>query len=264
MRKFENVDIVAALGAVVELNTENYKSDFKYDIEMFKKAALHPDGENNRFLWLSRPSGTYCHLERDTYIKDTAAFNYWNGCATILGKDTPFENVIVNDRVMTFAVEIKGIENGRIIGNLHELNYRDHVKDIAKNALPKHTVTVKYEDGTKITLPHAEHDGQRDRLYRQHGEVKSYRNDPEDKNALRDVLAQARDKRDKESRPAVFKVRVKNQKPVTTTTAKPKAPTKSEQPSIKQKIAEGKRQLSEKKPAPTRAAVKNKSTGLGD
>ena len=39
MRKYENVDIVAALGAVVELNTANYKSDFKYDIEMFKEAA---------------------------------------------------------------------------------------------------------------------------------------------------------------------------------------------------------------------------------
>jgi len=33
MRKFENVDIVAALGAVVELNTEHYKSDFRHDIE---------------------------------------------------------------------------------------------------------------------------------------------------------------------------------------------------------------------------------------
>ena len=258
MRKFENVDIVAALGAVVELNTENYKSDFKYDIEMFKKAAQHPDGENNRFLWLSRPSGTYCHLERDTYIKDTAAFNYWNGCATILGKDTPFENVIVNDRVMTFAVEIKGIENGRIIGNLHELNYRDHVKDVAKNALPKHTVTVKYEDGTKITLPHAEHDGKWQRLYHQHGQAISYRADPhpKDKAALQAIVTQAREQRENNARPAIFKVRVKNPKAI--------KPTKPEQPSIKQQLAEGRKQLSEKKPAPTRAAVKNKSTGLGD
>ena len=68
MRKYENVDIVSSLGAVVELNTEHYKSDFKYDIEMFKEAAKNPNGENNRLLWLSRQSGTYCHLESDVKV----------------------------------------------------------------------------------------------------------------------------------------------------------------------------------------------------
>ena len=66
MRKYANVDIIAALGAVVELNTENYKSDFKYDIEMFREAALQPSAENRRFLWLSRPSGTYCFCQVKT------------------------------------------------------------------------------------------------------------------------------------------------------------------------------------------------------
>jgi len=264
MRKFENVDIVAALGAVVELNTENYKGDFKYDIAQFKAAALNPDGENNRLLWYSRRSGTHCFPERDVYIKDTAANNTWGHYVTLLGKPDIYQTAVVQDRIIAFAVDIKGIGNGKIKGDLHELNYGEHVKQVTRAALPRHTVTVKYADGTKMTLPHAEHDGQRDRLYREHGDVKAYHNDPEDKNALRDVLAQARDKREKESRPAVFKVRVKNQKPVTPTTTKPKAPTKSEQPSIKQQLAEGKKQISEKKPAPTRAAVKNKSTGLGD
>jgi len=44
---------------------------------MFKKAALHPDGENNRLLWYSRRSGTHCFPERDVYIKDTGANSTW-------------------------------------------------------------------------------------------------------------------------------------------------------------------------------------------
>ena len=145
MRKYENVDIVAALGAVVELNTEHYKSDFKYDVDMFKKAARHPDGENNRLLWLSRQSGTYCFHERDVYIKDTAAFNYWRGSADILGKkDDFYRPVIVNDRILAYAVNITGVENGRIKGDLYELDYRDHIRHIDKAALPLHTVTVNF------------------------------------------------------------------------------------------------------------------------
>lgn len=36
MRKYENVDIIAALGTVMQINTEHYKSDFQYDIERFQ------------------------------------------------------------------------------------------------------------------------------------------------------------------------------------------------------------------------------------
>jgi len=265
MRKFENVDIVSALGAVVELNTEHYKGDFKYDIEMFKnaaQAAQNPNSENSHFLWLSRHSGTYCFNERDVYVKDTAAHNYWMGSADILGTQTSNPTIIVNDRIQAYAVKITGIENGRIKGDLYQLDYRGHVRHLNKTALPKHTVTVKFEDGTKLTLPHAEYEGKRNSLYYQHGKVIYLKSNPEDRGALRDILKQAREQRDKNATPATFKVRVHAQKPEKQ--SKPDKPLKQEQPSIKQQIAEGKKQLSEKKPAPTRAAVKNKTTGLGD
>ena len=254
MRKYEDVDIVAALGAVVELNTANYKSDFKHDIDMFKAAARNPDGENNRFLWLSRPSGTYCQRERDTYIKDTAAFNYWNGCATILGKDSPFDKVIVNDRVMAFAVEVTGIENGRIKGNLYEIDYPEHIRHLNRAALPLHTVTATYKDGTTYTLPHAEHDAKRERLYHQHGQLQTLVPYPENEGALRIVLKVAREQRESDARPATFKLR----------TANPKQ-AKNEQPSIKQQLAAGKNQLAaERAAAPMRAAAKSNNIGLGD
>jgi hypothetical protein len=246
MRKYENVDIVAALGAVVELNTEFYKSDFKYDVEKFKEAAKHPDGENNRFLWLSRHSGTWSFPERDAYIKDTEAFNYWNGNATLLGSPDFYQTVVVQDRILAYAVTVKGFENGRIKGDLYELDYRDHIRHLSKAALPRHTVTASYEDGTTLTLPPAEYDGKRERLYHQHGQVKDFQSDPEDAGALRDILKQARDKREKEAFPAVFKVRVQNVKP--------------RKPSIHDDLKAGKERLArERAAAPQKAAVKSKN-----
>ena len=250
MRKYENVDIVAALGAVVELNTEHYKGDFKYDVEKFKKAALHPDGDNNRLLWMSRQSGTWCFPERDIYVKDAEAFNTWNGYATILGDIKSYmSSVIVQDRILAYAVDIKGIENGRIKGDLYELDYRDTVRQITRTALPVHSVSVKYEDGTELQMPHSEYHAKSQQLYHQHGTIISYRADPEDTGALRDIVKQAREQREKEARPATFKLHVQNPKP----------------PSIKQQIAAGKKQLEGKRAAaPARTAAKNKNAGLED
>ena len=250
MRKYKDVDIVAALGAVVELNTEHYKSDFRYDIEQFKRAAQNPDGENNRLLWLSRQSGTWCYPERDVYIKDTAAFNTWNSYATILGDINSYmSSVIVQDRILAYAVNIKGIENGRIKGDLYEMDYRDHIRQLSRVALPLHTVTAVYKDGATYTLPHKEHDDKHMSLYYQHGQLLTLTPHTEDADALRDVLKDVRDKRDKDASPAVFKVRVQTPK----------------QPSIKEKIAAGKKELAEQRAAaPARATVKSKHNGLGD
>jgi len=242
MRKYENVDVIAALGAVVELNTEHYKSDFKYDVERFKEAAQHPDGENSRLLWMSRQSGTWCVKEREAHIKDTEAYNLWNGYATFLGPNDGYQTVIVSDRILAYAVEIIGLENGRVKGDLYELDYREHVRQLNRATLPKHTVTAKYEDGTTLTLPHAEYDGKRERLYYQHGKVTHFHVDPEDTGALRDILKQTREQREKEARPAVFKVR-----------------TSSKKPSIRKQLAEGKAAAAA---APKRAAVKTKSNDL--
>jgi hypothetical protein len=247
MRKYENADVIAALGAVLQLNTEHYKSDFKYDVESFKEAAKHPDGENNRLLWMSRQSGTWCVKEREAHIRDSEAFNLWNGYATILGDINSYmSTVVVQDRILAFAVDIKGVENGRVKGDLYELDYRDHVRQVQRAALPKHTVTVKYEDGTALTLPHKEYDGQRERLYYRHGQALSLRPNPEDEGALRDILKHARERREKDASPAVFKLRVQNPKP-----------------SIRQQLAAGKKQLdAERAASPTRAAAKTKNNAM--
>lgn len=86
MRKYEDVDIIASLGAVMELNTEHYKSDFRYDMEMFMEAARHPTEENTHLLWLSRRCGTECFRERDVYLKESQASHTWTFHTTTGGQ----------------------------------------------------------------------------------------------------------------------------------------------------------------------------------
>ena len=39
MQKFENMDVIAALEAIMHQNTAYYQSDFAFDIKMLQKAA---------------------------------------------------------------------------------------------------------------------------------------------------------------------------------------------------------------------------------
>jgi hypothetical protein len=163
--------------------------------------------------------------------------------------DTPFDKVIVNDRVLTYAVEVTGIENGRIKGNLHEIDYPAHIRQLNRAALPLHTVTATYKDGTTYTMPYKEHNAKHSGLHHQHGQLQTLIPNPENADALRIVLKVAREEREKDARPATFKVRVHTPK----------------QPSIKEKIAAGKKELADQRAAaPARAAAKSKHSGLGD
>ena len=73
MQKFENMDVIAALEAIMHQNTAYYQSDFAYDIKMLREATRSNQPEDKLLLWLSRPSGTFCFRERDVLLKDPRA-----------------------------------------------------------------------------------------------------------------------------------------------------------------------------------------------
>ena len=70
MQKFENMDVIAALEAIMHQNTAYYQSDFAFDIKMLREVARSDQPEDKLLLWLSRPSGTFCFRERDVLLKD--------------------------------------------------------------------------------------------------------------------------------------------------------------------------------------------------
>lgn len=77
LNKFEDVDVLASLEAILKQNTGFYQSDFDIDKQIIAEKAASPNKEDKTLLWLSRPSGTYCFRERDVFISDTAPHNTW-------------------------------------------------------------------------------------------------------------------------------------------------------------------------------------------
>ena len=77
LQKFENVDVIASLEAIMKQNTGFYQSDLDIDKEIIAKAAASPHREDKTLLWFCRPSGTHCFRERDVFLKDTAPHNTW-------------------------------------------------------------------------------------------------------------------------------------------------------------------------------------------
>ena len=99
LQKFENVDVIASLEAIMKQNTAFYQSDFDIDKQILQKAAVSPVPEDKRLLWFSRPSGTCCFRERDVFLKDTRQHNTWR----FYGEQTR-DTILANRR--------RGIEKG--------------------------------------------------------------------------------------------------------------------------------------------------------
>ncbi len=182
MQRFDNVDVLASLNAIMKQNTGFYQSDFKYDKEIITKAAASPDAADKMLLWLSRPSGTHCFRERDVFLKDTGAHNTWR-----------FHKEQTRDRVLAYAVEITGVEDGKIRGNLFELDYAQHYQRVKEQSIPADMVRLTYaygdrEQPVKDFFDNSPHP--------RFGAYQGYEILPNDSAALRDVLQAERRSRD--------------------------------------------------------------------
>ena len=166
MQKFENMDVIAALEAIMHQNTAYYQSDFAYDIKMLREAARSDQPEDKLLLWLSRPSGTFCFRERDVLLKDTQAYNTWKFC----GEQT-------HDRILAYAVELTSAANGTVQGNLYELDYQQHFQHIRDAALPVGANRLIYESGMREIGPKEHFDSRSDKYF---GEFVRYEMQPRD------------------------------------------------------------------------------------
>ena len=193
MQKFENMDVIAALEAIMHQNTAYYQSDFAYDIKMLREAARSDQPEDKLLLWLSRPSGTFCFRERDVLLKDTQAYNTWKFC----GEQT-------HDRILAYAVELTGAANGTVQGNLYELDYQQHFRHVIDAALPVSVSRLFYEHGSRDIPAEQYFDGSPDRVL---GDFLHYEFQPHDPAVLQEALQQEQHGR-AQARPGDFKAHI--------------------------------------------------------
>ena len=153
MQKFENVNVLAALGEIMRQNTAFYRNDFDIDKEIIKRAAASEQAVDKALLWMSRPSGTYCFRERDVFLEDTRQHNTWR----FYGEQT-------RDKILAYAVELTGTQDGTIRGNLYELDYQQHFRHVIEATLPVSVNRLFYEHGSRDIPAGQSFDGSPDRV----------------------------------------------------------------------------------------------------
>ena len=193
MNKFEDVDVIASLEAIMKQNTAFFQNDFDLDRNILQKAAASPTAEDRRLLWFSRPSGTSCFRERDVFLKGTRQHNTWR----FYGEQT-------RDKVLAYAVELTGIVNGKIKGNLYELDYPQHFRHVKEQALPADNYTLLYEHGERVQPAGQYLDGNPDP---QLGKFERFEAVPNDPDALQSLLQEERRSREQLS-PGDFKAHI--------------------------------------------------------
>ena len=125
-------DILNFLEKIVQRNTLAYKEDFDVDKEILWNSAQESSLEHRSFLWMSRPCGTWCVPERETYLQDSRAYKTWTFYA-----DQP-------NGIKAYRVVVDGVRDGKLAGKIIPLDYAKQVQRVIKSALP--IAKVQYRD----------------------------------------------------------------------------------------------------------------------
>lgn len=183
--KFEHVDVLEALGQIMELHTRHYKEDFDLDKELIRKLAVSDNPEEKCLLWMSRPCGTYCLWERDVYLEGSHENKVWM-----------YYHEQTNDPILAYALRLDGIQDGKVIGTVCPLDYPAHVERVKQLTCPITQVSVTFEDGETAVIPYDSRRRQIHELSAKHGELKAMRCLPESERELAMILRRERFKRD--------------------------------------------------------------------
>ncbi len=159
----KKIDIIPFLAGIVEENTHSYQSDFTYDKVRLQAAMLEPSQENRTFLWMSRPCGTYCFLEREVFIKETPAHIVW----------TNSDYIAEADKIKALRVIVSpGREGAFVLGTVKPLNYGEQARRVQQNAIHAQSVEIVFVDGEARAMPYHEFSRDLHGLVAAHGKIR--------------------------------------------------------------------------------------------
>lgn len=111
------------------------------------------------------------------------------------------------DSILAYAVEITNLQDGKVMGNLYELDYHQHAAKLEQVAPPVQEVSLKFEDGTEGRYPYEQYNHGIYGMVAEHGKVVSKYYGPENGDTLRGLLDAARQSRRK-NRAAKLKIKI--------------------------------------------------------
>lgn len=175
----KKVDIIPFLESVVEENTRSYQLDIVHDECRLQKAMLEVRQEDRTFLWMSRPCGTWCFLEREVFLRETPAHITW----------TYKEYTADAEHIKAFRIIVApGRPGAFVLGKVQPLNYGEQVQRVKQSALHVQTVEMTFNDKAVFTVPFMEYPSQYRKLSVTHGKVEGIRYAPENEAELICVL----------------------------------------------------------------------------
>jgi len=177
--RFEGVDILDSLEQIMELHTQHYKDDFDLDKELIPKLAVSGEPEDRRLL-----CGTYTLREWEVYLEGSHANKVWK-----------FYHEQTKDPVLAYALSIKDVQDGKVIGNIYPLDYGAHVERVKLLTCPIGKVAVLFEDGANITIPYQNQRQLMNELMPVHGSPKTMTELPQNERELAVILKRERLKR---------------------------------------------------------------------
>ncbi len=188
--KLENVNVLGVMRSIVDSHTKHYKTDFDYDIEILKGAAVKPERINRTFLWLCRESGTWLLRERDVFIRDTSENNTFRYYAEQTTKV-----------ILAYAVEATALNGNTVSGNIYGLDYKKHYEHVRAAAVPAGSVVLSYERGQRIEPPTAYFDAYPDKVF---GKFERFEFMPESPENLKMLLQNEKQNRERFKEVSLF------------------------------------------------------------
>lgn len=132
---YKDVPVINTLREIMEGNTQYYKTDFDYDIQMIRELYGEQDEKNKILLWMSRDCGTWCFRLRDVILSPTSQRSTWmyykEGFHTIRA-------------YMVFLKEEKG---GDIYGDVYGLDYQAYCRHLESSIVPVGGFRLIFENG---------------------------------------------------------------------------------------------------------------------
>ncbi len=177
-RPQKNIEIIAFLREILQANTQHYQSDFQYDIDSLQAAAAESKAENRSWLWMSRPSGTWCFKEREVFLQNTTANQTWQ-----------FYDYEA-EKIKTYRVEVCGRQGDKVFGNVYPLDYREHLERVRKLSIPAVKAVYLLADGTTMSLTFDNFVADYRRMVAEHGVPLNIRYAPASEMRLANILRQ--------------------------------------------------------------------------
>lgn len=171
------IDVTAFLKEVMEKCVWFYRQDFDHDITILREAAENVANKKEPYYWLGRPGGTWCLKEREVFLRGSPSHSIW----------TYYEPESTGIRA--FRVELHGIADGKIMGDITAIDYPKQVQRVKEMSLPIDTVTAIFQNGKTLTMPWEEFCRKRLSLRGLYGDLLCQTYHPKNEEALGKLLA---------------------------------------------------------------------------